>query len=305
MSNKLIFEIGRALLAVTPGDVCTFYPDFASNGLHSHHIYELSYVLSGKGSFICGEKAFRLQKGDIFVADPGLMHEITRDSSLSKKAGLQVYYLTFHIEYPESWTPSGPEEKILYHFLQAHHFWKSDCPQLACYLRFLKDYAACSKKDIIGIRCAVSGFVINSLEYLNSQSKLPVMPIYSNHIVDDAISYIAFHFTEKITLDQLSAHCNTSVRNLQHTFRLQMHCTITEYITQVRLNQACCYLRMSEKISTACMKSGIPNPAQFSRLFRKQYGITPSEYQKKYARLSSYVVNVNADPVISGSDNKI
>ena len=51
MSYKMIFEFGRALIAFTPGGFCDYTEEVPTNGLHSHHTYELAFVMPGTGIF--------------------------------------------------------------------------------------------------------------------------------------------------------------------------------------------------------------------------------------------------------------
>ncbi len=56
------------------------------------------------------------------------------------------------------------------------------------------------------------------------------------------------------------------------------------YLIRKRLDAACDLLRLNQQ-STAAIASrvGIRNPYYFSRLFRKRFGTTPSEYRARYA----------------------
>lgn len=59
--------------------------------------------------------------------------------------------------------------------------------------------------------------------------------------------------------------------------------TITSYIMKLRLAHFCHLLESTElPISTAADKSGFIDSSNFSTLFKKNKGMTPSEYRKKY-----------------------
>lgn len=62
MSYKMIFEFGRALIAFTPGGFCDYTEEVPTNGLHSHHTFELAFVMSGTGIFFMGMINIQLRK---------------------------------------------------------------------------------------------------------------------------------------------------------------------------------------------------------------------------------------------------
>ena len=63
------------------------------NRVHRHSFFEPCIVLSGKGEFEHGTAVFPLQEGDLFIADPGVYHEIR---SL-RTTDLGLYFLAFSL----------------------------------------------------------------------------------------------------------------------------------------------------------------------------------------------------------------
>lgn len=57
--------------------------------------------------------------------------------------------------------------------------------------------------------------------------------------------------------------------------------TITEVITEIRLEESCKLLKTSMTIQEVALQSGFGNSTYFHRIFKKNYGITPSVYREK------------------------
>lgn len=294
MSYKMIFEFGRALIAFTPGGFCDYTEEVPTNGLHSHHTFELAFVMSGTGIFFHGNDKYSIKKNDLILSCADVPHEIQAapDKKAGKKSILSLYYMNFDIQTPVDWVPDTFEERILWNFKEKHGVWADNQSHLICYMELISNYQKKVTKNTLGIRYNLLGFLLESLSVLSQFVYLQPVTASYNHIVDDAISYIAVHYTEKISMDILAESCNTSVRNLQHVFKKHMGCTITAYINQVRMNQAGCYLRMNYKVSEAGEKAGIPDSTRFSKLFKKYYGVSPLEYQKDRYVLSSYLTEL-------------
>ena len=54
-----------------------------------------------------------------------------------------------------------------------------------------------------------------------------------------------------------------------------------DYIRKKRLNKACELLRDGYNVTETAYKTGFANPNYFSKAFKKEFGVKPTEYQKK------------------------
>lgn len=98
-----------------------------------------------------------------------------------------------------------------------------------------------------------------------------------------AISYITMHYSEPITLEALSAHCNVSKQQLIRYFNNAFHTTPINYITDFKLSRAKELLFYHPEISIKeiAAELGFDNQHYFSRVFMKKNGETPSQYRDR------------------------
>ena len=96
-------------------------------------------------------------------------------------------------------------------------------------------------------------------------------------------SYLSEHYTEKISLDELSSRFYLSKFYLTKLFKEQYGVTISDYILDLRIHHAKELLRFSntslEEIASECGFYDLP---YFSRKFKKAEGITPSAYRNQW-----------------------
>ncbi len=103
---------------------------------------------------------------------------------------------------------------------------------------------------------------------------------YASHSVRMACKYIDEHLAEEITIQQLGIEVHITPTYLCALFKHKTGQTIGTYVRIRRLEYAAKLLRTSNlKLYDIANKAGYPNPSHFSKLFRKQYGCTPSEYR--------------------------
>lgn len=95
--------------------------------------------------------------------------------------------------------------------------------------------------------------------------------------------YLNSNFTDKITLEQLSAQFFMSKYHLEREFKKCCGITIFEYITTKRITLAKRLLRFTDKtideISVAC---GFSDQSYFNRQFKKAEGMTGTAFRKMW-----------------------
>lgn len=97
-----------------------------------------------------------------------------------------------------------------------------------------------------------------------------------------AVAYIVKHYREKITVADIADELGLSQNYLHSIFKQVKGCTITDYLTSYRMGLARTYIeRFGLKSYEAAHAVGIDDPAYFSRLFKKSYGISASEMKKE------------------------
>jgi len=103
-----------------------------------------------------------------------------------------------------------------------------------------------------------------------------------NRIICKLIDYIEKHYKDEITLLTAAEHVHMNHIYISRLFKKETGETFLDYLTKFRLKKACILLAKNEyRIYEIASEVGIADSGYFSQLFRKYYGITPSEYRNK------------------------
>lgn len=112
-------------------------------------------------------------------------------------------------------------------------------------------------------------------EELTEGAETPEHPL-----VTMAQEYIREHYTENLSLSQVAEKLGVSNGYLSTLLNQNMGCGFVDYLNQIRIDRACCYLRQSYlKNYEIAYKVGFQDEKYFSKVFKKVIGMTPKEYR--------------------------
>ncbi len=104
----------------------------------------------------------------------------------------------------------------------------------------------------------------------------------SSSSVERAKAYIAEKFNKDISLDDVSKEVDISPYYFSKLFKEETGENFIEYLTAVRINKAKQLIAGSDmSMKEICTEVGYSDPNYFSRIFKKNVGVTPTEYKDK------------------------
>lgn len=100
-------------------------------------------------------------------------------------------------------------------------------------------------------------------------------------LTDKVKAYIAEHYSENISRQELADLMFVSSDYLSRVFNKETGMQIPDYITQVRMEEAKRLLHTDSTVSDIAISVGIDNYSYFSTVFKKYTGMTPMEYRRE------------------------
>ena len=93
--------------------------------------------------------------------------------------------------------------------------------------------------------------------------------------------YIEEHFAEELDMTVLANRLDISYQYFSRLFHAQTGRTFSEYILNVRMKEACRLLLRGEPVAEVAKKVGYQYPYNFTRAFKKLYGVSPNAFRRK------------------------
>lgn len=101
-------------------------------------------------------------------------------------------------------------------------------------------------------------------------------------LINKVIDYIEGNISEPLTLQELSNHFFLSEFHFSRMFKIMTGSSLKQYILGRKLTLAAESLGAPDySVTRAAMDFGFEYPEAFSRTFKKQFGVSPSEYRNE------------------------
>ena len=99
--------------------------------------------------------------------------------------------------------------------------------------------------------------------------------------IQRVLEYINLHLGDHISNEELSANANMSISHLAKVFKKETGVTMTEYIALLRCKKAANLLKKTNlPIQEISSYVGYSDNNYFVKVFRKNYGMTPTEFRR-------------------------
>lgn len=109
-----------------------------------------------------------------------------------------------------------------------------------------------------------------------------IHPLSSDPMIDKTLEIIHNEFNRDLTLEELAERVFLSPNYLSILFKKEMNIGLNKYLNNFRLEKACSLLLNSNmKVIDIAKYIGFDNPSYFNRLFKNNFGMTPSIYREE------------------------
>jgi len=255
---------------------------------HYHNNYEISFITEGSGKRIVGDSIEEFQPGDLAFIGRNLPHVwiADKETRILSKRTLEMVFLQFNLNILSDQLLSLPEFSNVKRALdlsergiQIIGDTLNQVSEVMLQLPYLKSFERMlhffMMMDIIGK--SETNVRLASKEYLKIRFTTGNKRIAAIH------EYLMNNYREEVDLKRLAGLVNMAEGSLCRFFKMNMGITVFEYINQIKTEFACKLLMDPDlSIMEVCLDSGFNNISHFNKQFKKNTGVPPSEYRKRF-----------------------
>lgn len=248
-------------------------------GPHSHDAAELYLTLSDLPDVILNDRVVEVPSGTLIIVPPFCVHQLYH----RKDAVYERYVLNIQVKWLED--VFGNSDQTMFYLrkdaeptlitlknAQEKRIMKALDKQLghrnACTPESLADF--------FSLLTEIDG-VVNSVaprkEALYRASE-------TQRKVSEIIAYIHDNIYEGVTVSSLADHFNFNPDYISRLFKKHVHTSLGNYITLLKMSTAQNLLREGFSVREVQEKLGYSSYAYFFKTFKKNVGVSPSQYGK-------------------------
>lgn len=255
-----------------------------SDGMHQHNFFELCYVVSGNGTHIRNGQSIRLRPGDMFMMDYEDRHRFVLLEN-EQMSVINVLFKPWIIDLSLS-NCNSFSELCKNYFIRLNvipneknaFFYRDEKGAFLPLLMTLNDEF---HSDRIGKNELIRSLIIEVLiRFIRCCTNVSTYQSYHPCTVD-IIRYIELHYTEHITLSDLSGALHYSISFLSKQFKNDVGMGFHHYLETVRIRQSRSLLLQTKlNVTEIAGLVGFSDVNRFYRVFQEIYHMTPGHYKK-------------------------
>lgn len=250
---------------------------------HYHPEYEICLTLNSKGIRYVGDNIASYREADLVLVGPNLPHTWHSKENLDKTEQI-VYVAQIPLKWMDSIIDDNVELNLLKEMFKLSHrgieFSHQSAIEAIALFKKMPDASPLSRYVLL--------VQLLDLMCVDQQTKLLSSSQYSygskgrSEIdkLDKVIKYIQENYTVQIYAEDLAEMVHMSTNHFHRFFKKRTERTLTEFINQLKIGQACKLLISSNSpISVISDQCGFNNISNFNRRFLKMKGYTPSRFR--------------------------
>jgi len=255
--------------------------------------YTIHWVVKGTINFEIDSEKIHLCSGQIVICSPG------SDVTMSFDKDIEVIYSVATFEGDLSFlkaTPFGKpiilstieSELLLQFFYTATQYYSEGVakPDLESVRRY-----AVSLLETFLLRLNIKNSKFERM--LFQQTSKTATQANDQKITFEIKQYLAEHLLETVSLTVLSEELGISVNTAMHIFKNNVGMGIIAYFNKLKIEKAMQLIDEGELSFRAISERlGFESPEYFSRVFKKQTGMTPTEYAKQQSKWSGCLASL-------------
>ncbi|WP_334077812.1 AraC family transcriptional regulator [Paenibacillus sanfengchensis] len=232
--------------------------------------YLLHFVLGGKGRFETRERSYALERGQAFLIFPGEVTYYLADGEHPWK----YVWVGFHGTQAEAYLHEAGltvESPILNRF----------DPELVekQILQMHESKGMERGRDLR--RTALLYSLFSHMAEANPEpSSVPGRKNRQDQYVQKVTDFIETNYANKISISQIADYVGLDRSYLCAVFKARMGASVQEHLIRYRINKACSL--MSNRLLTIgdiARSVGYEDPLLFSKMFKKEKGLSPKQYR--------------------------
>ena len=245
--------------------------------MHVHRTYELYYMINGEREYFIEDRFFTVREGDLVLIPKKVMHRTSGTGGLRfllhfTDAFLEKYFTDATLkpmlqDVPFIFRPDSADTDHILYILNT---------MLSEYNRAMKDQTPQSEQ-------LLSGYLYQLLFTMAYANNTYAPQNTSDNRITQIIQYISENYNHINDIEQIAEHFFISKYHLCRYFQKNLGISLVSYLNTIKIKEACKLIKSGcTSMTQVAIQCGFNSSSYFCKVFKKEKGISPSEYKKNH-----------------------
>lgn len=255
---------------------------------HHHDEVEIHLVRQGFGQMMVGDALLPFSPGQVSMIGRNVPHNWISDIDVDEYLGRRDVLCQFRGEQIESMASSFPEllsfGRLMSRSSRVIVLTGESRQRVASILESMGKHGDIDRfVDLMSMLAAFAQAPESEWAMVLDDNYVPNTKFDATGRINAAISYVNEHLAETITVEDVAKVVVMHPNAFSRFFHATSGMRFSELVTRLRISKAC-RLLVSTGLNVAQIRKevGYTNAANFNRSFRKEIGMTPSQYRKQH-----------------------
>lgn len=241
--------------------------------MHYHRSYELYYLVKGAREYFIEDRFFLVKEGDVVLIPKKVFHRTAGEGGLR-----------FLVHFSDSFLHKYFTDTLLQPLLEGIPFvFRGENRERERILSLLNTLLAEYNRNDPQKEPLLSGYLYQLLFTLANANNTYVPHNRPDERITRLIQYINENYNHITDIEQIAQHFYISKYHLCRFFRKNLGIPLVSYVNTIKVREACAQMKSGHTSMTQiAMQCGFNSSSYFCKVFKKETGISPSEYRKKH-----------------------
>lgn len=232
----------------------------------------IHFILSGKGEFHINGHKFYLQKGDAFII-PNDKVCFYKADDLNPWTYVWINFTGINSQMYAYELMNTTEDIFIIHNVNTEKYRNQIFEILNAKQNEISRYFKCNS------------ILLNIMSMLFEEVQVHDKKANKKNMASEIKRYLDINYPEKIQMKQVANYFGIHPNYLTHIFHDEFSVSPKKYLTSLKLNKACILIKTTDlPISIIADSLGFEDQLSFSKIFKKEYEMSPLNYRKQHKK---------------------
>lgn len=246
------------------------------HNMHHHRSYELYYMVKGQREYFIADRFFMIDEADLVLIPKNVFHRTAGEGGLR-------FLVHFSEAFLEKWVTPAAIHPLLEQLPPVFRGEELQKRQLTDLLnRMLAEYTRAQSEGTSTDDRLLAGCLYQVLFTMHYGSNTYIPGNQTDERITRIVHYINENYDSISDVESIAREFYISKYHLCRFFKKNLGISLITYLNTIKIRNACRMIKEGcTNLTEVAMQCGFNSPSYFCKVFKKEIGISPTDYRRR------------------------